>query len=1002
VVTTVNIVGKFTGQEQINAALKGIERGLDNVEKEALSATQQLERVSAGLASAGQKFLAGVTLPIVGAATALSKFAIEAVESENLFETSMGNMADDARAFTEELSRDLGLNQFEMRRQIGVLFTMTQSMGIATDAAFSMSKGVALLAQDMASFRNIRPEEAFFKLQAALSGVSEPLKRLGINIQESAVEMEAFKLGIEVSSAKMTEQQKILLRWSAILRQTALDQGDLARTIESPANQLRILSSRFKESAPTLGIELLPAIQMVLKPIGDMAKSASEAIKQFKMLDAETKGMIFSGLALAAAIGPILLGLAGLIKVMLLVIAVFNSSVVIIGAVAAAIAGLSVLAIAMSRNWEAFVPTWEAIWLNIRKTLEEHLLAMNLRLAATFSLIPGFGSAFAEAARLTQESIEDIDKQLAALDAGASLGEAMAGLGDQVIKQMEPELNQIRDFTSDFFKRIGGEVVGFDFEDIRARAGAAVTVDETLKDAAKKAEEEVLRLFNAATGSATAVAAATKAATLELDKLNFAIESGSATLQDRLVLLAEMASRQKEGSAEQLALVKQMVATEEQIKRLAMERLDLEIKLGRKGIEARIEALDKQLQAEREGSIESLRILVQVQEAHADMAEAQIRAIEGTTDATRGEMEAQLQAALRTYEAMGEAGVAAAETIKEAIGELKRSAVDDMESIRTSAESAFDGINKSFGDAVAGAIVQGNSFKDSIKNIFEGIAEDIISSGVQSIIQDLFMPPAEGSQRARFPILDLLGGVLGGGQGGGQGGGGLGGLLGGLFGGGQAGGSTTPSFVGGDRAGGTGAGGAFASPGIQQALPALGPIGLAAAAALPFLPQIGDAVKGFAGGLTSIFEAGLPAIGGTLTTLAGGLQGLFSSGLGGIGDIFTSFLSGLGDLLGGFGGLGAGGLLGGLGGLFSSIGGLGSLFGGLFQTGGSFITQGPTLIGVGERGVERVSIQPLGGAHPSGGGNFVLQGPVFMDEVTMASFERFIGRANQRTAGRTI
>lgn len=166
---------------------------------------------------------------------------MDTIESESLFETSLDNMADSAREWSENLSEQLGLNAVELRKNVGVLYTMTTSMGIADDTAYDVSTNLVKLAEDMASYYNISSEEAFVKIRAGLTGETEPLKAIGILVDEQTTKQYAYAAGIAETGEALTQQQKVLARYTALMAQTGLAQGDLARTMESPANQLRTL-----------------------------------------------------------------------------------------------------------------------------------------------------------------------------------------------------------------------------------------------------------------------------------------------------------------------------------------------------------------------------------------------------------------------------------------------------------------------------------------------------------------------------------------------------------------------------------------------------------------------------------------------------------------------------------------------------------------------------------------------------------------------------------------
>lgn len=203
---------------------------------------------------------------------------MDAVESDSLFETSLGNMSDSVREWSDEVSDALGLNAVNMRKNTGVIFNMTTSMGVAEENALKLSKGISLLAEDMASFYNLDSTEAFTKLRAGLTGETEPLKALGILVDENTVKQVAYSSGIAKTGDELTQQQKVLARYVAILKQTGNAQGDLARTLDSPANQMRLLKNQIQQAGLALSNFFLPVIQTVLPYITAFAKVITSAL----------------------------------------------------------------------------------------------------------------------------------------------------------------------------------------------------------------------------------------------------------------------------------------------------------------------------------------------------------------------------------------------------------------------------------------------------------------------------------------------------------------------------------------------------------------------------------------------------------------------------------------------------------------------------------------------------------------------------------------------------
>ncbi len=207
------------------------------------------------------------------------KMAMDAEESENLFEVSMGNMADSVRKWSDAISTALGLNRFEVREFVSVFNVMMESMGIAPKFTAEMSKALTKLAFDMASFFNLKPSEAFQKLQAGITGEAEPLKRLGILISETTVKNFLLTKGIIEQGETLTEQQKVMGRFFLIMEQTKKAQGDLARTLDSTTNVWRTIKTLIKETSIEFGFSLLPAVTKVMIVFRTFLQNNKDAVK---------------------------------------------------------------------------------------------------------------------------------------------------------------------------------------------------------------------------------------------------------------------------------------------------------------------------------------------------------------------------------------------------------------------------------------------------------------------------------------------------------------------------------------------------------------------------------------------------------------------------------------------------------------------------------------------------------------------------------------------------
>lgn len=298
------LTDKWTGVLQAAANETAVFEGKANASF--ASVTKAVDAFGGTVLKAGTALSVGLSLPIAAVGGFAIKLGIEAVEAKNLIEVSFGTMSKAADDWAANLSKNFGLNRFETEKTAGVLFNMTTSMGIGRDAAFEMSTGVVKLAADMASFRNIGMDEALTKIKSGLTGETEPLKAIGILVDEATVKTYAYTHGIAAQGTELSNQQKVLARYGAILAQTSNDQGDLARTLESPANQLRIMRSRVEEAATSLGIALMPIVQQVVGWVAKLVPYVQSAVEWFAQLPEPVKVGAVAFAALLAAAGPVL------------------------------------------------------------------------------------------------------------------------------------------------------------------------------------------------------------------------------------------------------------------------------------------------------------------------------------------------------------------------------------------------------------------------------------------------------------------------------------------------------------------------------------------------------------------------------------------------------------------------------------------------------------------------------------------------------------------------
>lgn len=218
-------------------------------------------------------------------------------EDLNLFTVALGQYAAEAQNYAEKVSDVMGIDPAQWLRNQGVFNTLLTGFGDTAERAQLMSQNLTQLGYDISSFFNISIEDAMQKLQSGISGELEPLRRLGYDLSQARLEQAALNLGIKESVANMTQAEKAELRYYAIMTQVTTAQGDMARTLEAPANQLRILQAQLTQAARAIGNIFIPALNAILpyaiavvQVIREIANALAN-LAGFKLTDVDYSGV---------------------------------------------------------------------------------------------------------------------------------------------------------------------------------------------------------------------------------------------------------------------------------------------------------------------------------------------------------------------------------------------------------------------------------------------------------------------------------------------------------------------------------------------------------------------------------------------------------------------------------------------------------------------------------------------------------------------------------------
>lgn len=218
-------------------------------------------------------------------------------EDLNLFTVALGQYAAEAQNYAEKVSDVMGIDPAQWLRNQGVFNTLLTGFGDTAERAQLMSQNLTQLGYDISSFFNVSIEDAMQKLQSGISGELEPLRRLGYDLSQARLEQTALNLGIKESVANMTQAEKAELRYYAIMTQVTTAQGDMARTLEAPANQLRILQAQLTQAARAIGNIFIPALNAILpyaiavvQVIREIANALAN-LAGFKLTDVDYSGV---------------------------------------------------------------------------------------------------------------------------------------------------------------------------------------------------------------------------------------------------------------------------------------------------------------------------------------------------------------------------------------------------------------------------------------------------------------------------------------------------------------------------------------------------------------------------------------------------------------------------------------------------------------------------------------------------------------------------------------
>lgn len=404
---------------KIGADIKDFSDAMSKMSAKLEAARDQFQAV-------GETLTTSITLPLVAVGAASVKLASDFQESLNKVNVAFGSSASSVIDWSKTSIESMGLASGSALDAAALFGDMATSMGISRDEAAKMAMSLTQLGADLASFKNIPIEQAMYALNGVFTGETESLKMLGVVMTQTQLQAFALTQGITKQVEKMTEAELVALRYAFVMDRTKNAQGDFARTQDGAANQMRMFTENLKELGKQLGEVILPTFTKFIQKV-------NEILKEFQKLSPEIKETIVIFGAIAAAIGPLLLFLSGLMTTIISVSTALKALSAYLATSAASISAmLPVIGLAV-----AAVVAWGYAIKSFMDNYNKFRIAFNY---ATESISAKFGIMYSAVKIIIDRlKIAFYDFMIATVGQFGSIGDSFKKLRKEVEESMMAE-----------------------------------------------------------------------------------------------------------------------------------------------------------------------------------------------------------------------------------------------------------------------------------------------------------------------------------------------------------------------------------------------------------------------------------------------------------------------------------------------------------------------------------------------------------------------------------
>ena len=280
---------------------------LKALESQAVATGARLSAMGGAMMRTGA-MMSLATAPLLAFGVASVKAASDAAESLNKLDVVFEDNARAVQTWAQDSARQFGLSRAQAYDAASSFGAMFKSMNMGQEPMIQMSEGLVQIAADLGSLYNADPSDMLNRLRSGMVGEAEPLRRFGILLDESAVSAQALQMGLAATAGQLTQADKVQARYALIVQQSAVAQGDFARTSDGLANSTRIARARMADAAATMGTALIPMATTAAQQVTALATAFSE-------LDPEAQKAVVTLGGLLVIAGPLTTALGALAKV---------------------------------------------------------------------------------------------------------------------------------------------------------------------------------------------------------------------------------------------------------------------------------------------------------------------------------------------------------------------------------------------------------------------------------------------------------------------------------------------------------------------------------------------------------------------------------------------------------------------------------------------------------------------------------------------------------------